>query len=136
VRTVVPVPSEPNLAVVQRLYGAFADRDLEAILAVCSPDIVVVQADELPWGGTHHGHDGLVEFLAALAGTITSRVETKTMFVAGDHVIQGGTTAGTVNASGAAFSIDEVHVFTVADGVIVRFEAYIDTPAMLDALHA
>jgi ketosteroid isomerase-like protein len=44
--------------------------------------------------------------------------------------------AGTVNASGAAFSIDEVHVFTVADGVIVRFEAYIDTPAMLDALHA
>lgn len=32
------------------------------------------------------------------------------------------------------FDIAEVHVFELRDGRIVRFTAYIDTPAMLDAL--
>ena len=45
-----------------------------------------------------------------------------------------GKTAGTVNATGAAFDVDELHLLTVRDGKVVRFEAYIDTPAMLAAL--
>ena len=48
--------------------------------------------------------------------------------------MQVGRTAGTVNATGVEFDVDEVHVLTLRDGKVVRFAATIDTPAMLDAL--
>jgi hypothetical protein len=48
--------------------------------------------------------------------------------------VQVGRTRGTVRANGAAFDVPEVHVWTVAGGRVRRFEAYLDTPAMLAAL--
>jgi ketosteroid isomerase-like protein len=50
--------------------------------------------------------------------------------------VQIGRTAGTVVATGAPFDVAETHVWTVRDGRAVRFRAYVDTPAMLDALAA
>ena len=58
----------------------------------------------------------------------------QTVYAAGDTVVQIGRTAGTVNATGASFDVQEVHLLTVRDGKVVRFEAHIDTPAMLEAL--
>lgn len=43
-------------------------------------------------------------------------------------------TRGTARATGAPFDLRAVHVWKVVDGMISRFEAYIDTPAMLSAL--
>jgi uncharacterized protein len=37
--------------------------------------------------------------------------------------------------NGASFDIPEVHVWELRDGKIVRFQVYIDTPAMLDVLN-
>jgi ketosteroid isomerase-like protein len=48
--------------------------------------------------------------------------------------VQTGRTRGTVVANGAAFDVPEVHVWERRAGKVVRFEAYIDTPAMLEAL--
>lgn len=124
------------LALVRRMYDAFAAADFDTILEIADPSIEVVQADELPWGGHHHGHDGLGTFMLSLAGTIESAVTHHELFVAGDRVVQVGRTAGTVRASGAPFDIAEVHVWTVREDRVVRFEAYIDTPAMLAALDA
>src|SRR4029077_19917706 len=98
------------------------------------PGMEVVQTPLLPWGGEFHGHDGLGEFFGQLTGAISSRVTIHNVFAAGDQVVQVGRTAGTVNATGAEFDVDEVHVLTLRDGKVVRFAATIDTPAMLDAL--
>jgi ketosteroid isomerase-like protein len=124
----------PNVVLVERLYQAFDALDLEAIAEIIDPEVDIHQSDELPWGGDFHGHEGLAQFFGRLRETITSRVTTQVVFAAGDDVVQIGRTAGTVNASGAAFDVDEMHLFTVRDGRVVRFEARIDTPAMLQAL--
>ena len=50
--------------------------------------------------------------------------------------MQVGRTRGTVRATGAPFDVPEVHVFTVAGGRVTRFEAYVDTAALLAALRA
>jgi ketosteroid isomerase-like protein len=68
--------------------------------------------------------------------TIASAVTPYAISSAGDRVVQAGRTTGTVNTTGAAFDVDEVHILTVRDGNVVRFEAHIDTPAMLGALGA
>ncbi len=119
---------------IRRMYDAFAAADFDTILEIADPDIEVLQSDGLPWGGHHRGHEELGTFMLTLAGMIESVVTHHELFAAGDRVIQVGRTAGTVRATGEHFDIPEVHVWTVRDGRAVRFEAYVDTPAMRAAL--
>lgn len=126
----------PNVVLVRSFYDALAARDLDRVAQLASPDIEITQTAELPWGGVFHGHDGLGQFFLALVGTITSQVTIERIYAAGHEVVQIGRTAGTVNATSAAFDVAEVHVLTLHDGQITRFDARIDTPAMLDALAA
>jgi ketosteroid isomerase-like protein len=126
--------ADDNVALVRRMYDAFATRDLDAIVAIVGPDIEITQTALLPWGGEYRGLEGLAAFFGKLTENITSAVTPHAIYSAGDRVVQAGRTAGTVNASGTAFDIDEVHILTVRDGKVVRFEAHIDTPAMLAAL--
>jgi uncharacterized protein len=128
--------THPNVEVVRRLYDAFAATDLETILTLVDPDIVITQTEELPWGGEYRGYDGLRDFFGAIRGNIASQVTHVAVFSAGDRVVQVGRTAGTVNATGAAFDIDEVHLLTLRDGRVTRFDAHIDTPAMLAVLNS
>jgi ketosteroid isomerase-like protein len=128
--------SPPNVELVRRLYAALEAIDLETILEIFDPGVEVHQTRELPWGGDFQGHDGLGQFFGLLREHITSKVAIETVYAAGDEVVQIGRTAGTVNATGAPFDVQEVHLLTVRDGKVVRFEAHIDTPAMLQALGA
>jgi uncharacterized protein len=117
-------------------YRALAERDLDTALAMIDPSIRVRQTDELPWGGEYEGLDGYADFFGKLLGAITSKVEVEEIFEAGDHVVEIGRTRGTVNATGAAFDVREVHVWELRDGKAVSFHAYIDTPTMLATLRA
>jgi uncharacterized protein len=134
----VPQGAEPEpttaLEVVAAIYDAFARKDLEAVLTLTSPDIVVTQDPALPWGGRFEGHDGLGRFVMALLGSIDSAVTIEDMFQAGDHVVQHGRTAGTVRSNGASFDIPECHVWRVEDGVAVEAQYFIDSSAMLEVL--
>ena len=118
---------------VRRLYNSFAEGDLAAVLAACSPDVVIAQDDALPWGGEHLGHQGVATFAAKLAEN-DSHVITEEIYAAGDRVVQYGRTQGTVRANGATYDIPECHIFTVLDGKITRAEFYIDSAAMLEVL--
>ena len=124
------------LDVVRRIYQAFADKDLDAVLGLVDPGIVVTQDPALPWGGRFEGHDGLGRLVQALLAAIDSAVTVEAMFQAGDTVVQYGRTAGTVRATGVAFDIPECHVWTVRDGRAVEATYFIDSAAMLDALAA
>jgi ketosteroid isomerase-like protein len=126
---------EQDTAVVRAVYEAFGRGDVAAIMALVAPDATVQQSPAVPWGGTYTGHAGLGEFLTALTGHLDSRPETERLFADGDgHVVQVGRTRGTVRATGAGFDVAEVHVWTVRDGLVQRYEAYLDTPAMRAAL--
>jgi hypothetical protein len=126
----------PNVELVRRLYAALEAIDLETILELFDADVEVHQTEELPWGGDFQGHDGLGRFFGLLRENITSKVTIQTLYAAGDEVVQIGRTAGTVNGTGVPFDVQEMHLLTVRDGKVVRFEAHIDTPAMLAALRA
>ena len=123
-----------NEELVRDVYDAYARRDVAAALSHFSPEVGFVQTNQLPWGGEYQGIEGARASLGKLLANVDSRVEVEEIISAGDHVVVIGRTRGTVRASGAAFDVRAVHVWTVVDGSIRRFEAYIDTPAMLSAL--
>jgi ketosteroid isomerase-like protein len=125
---------DDNIDTIWRVYDALASRDASAIQEVFAPDVTIRQSPELPWGGDYEGLDGAFTFFLTLVEHIESQVTTDSLFAAGDHVVQTGRTRGTVRANGASFDIPEVHVWELRDGKVVRYQVYIDTPAMLDAL--
>ena len=125
---------DDNVATIQRVYDALAARDASAIQEVFAPDVTIRQSPDLPWGGDYEGHDGAFTFFLTLVEHIESQVTTESLFAAGNHVVQTGRTRGTVRANGASFDIPEVHVWELRDGKVVRYQVYIDTPAMLEVL--
>ena len=53
---------------------------------------------------------------------------------AGGRVVASGRLRGTARVGGAAFDVATVHVWTLAEGHVVRDEVYVDTAALLGAL--
>ena len=125
--------SASNLKLVRELYDAFARRVIPVVLAWLHPDVEMQQTELVPWGGRYRGHEGAREFFARVIGAIDSAVTIERFIDAGDHVAVGRT-RGRTREGGVAFDMAVVHVWTVRDGRITRFEVYIDTPAMREAL--
>ena len=123
-----------NIATVQRVYAAMSTGDANALQDAFAPDVKISQGTEVPWGGEYEGLDAAFTFFLTLVEHIESQVTTESMFAAGDHVVQAGRTRGRVLANGATFDVPEVHIWQLRDGKVVRFQVYIDTPAMLRAL--
>jgi ketosteroid isomerase-like protein len=122
------------VTVIEQLYEAFRTRDMPKIMGLVRGDVRIAQTDLLPWGGRYDGLMGLQTFFAKLTQAITSEVTIERLIDAGDCVVAIGRTHGTVNANGAAFDVPFAHVWTLNEGRVAAFDAYIDTPAMLEAL--
>jgi ketosteroid isomerase-like protein len=119
---------------VQELYDAFARRDLLRVFSLLSPDIEIVQSEELPWGGLYRGHDGARQFFAKLGSHINSTLDIERLIDAEDHVVAIGWTHGTVNATGASYRVPTAHVWRVRDSLVIQTQFFIDNPNMLEAL--
>jgi uncharacterized protein len=124
-----------KLATIRRLYEVFDSRDSRAISELFAEDVVLWAPPELPWGGTLQGHSGVFSHFLSLIAHINSRLQHDSLFAAGDYVVHSGRSRGTVVANGASFDVADVHVWLLRDGKIVRYESYVDTPAMIDALN-
>src|SRR3954462_11623304 len=121
---------ENNSRIISNLYEAFARRDLESLLQWIDPQIEITQTTLLPWGGTYQGQQGLMSFAGRLLANLDSQVEMDELVESGDGVVAIGHTCGHVRANGREFDVRAVHVWTLKDGKVSRFEAYIDTPKM------
>lgn len=126
--------STSPIDIVQTIYEGFERNDLDAVLALCAPDVVVIQDPALPWGGTFHGPAGVIDFVTKLTATIDSTVEAEQLFQAGDRVVEYGRTRGTARTNGATFDTSECHLWTIRNGFVQQAEFLIDTPAMLAVL--
>lgn len=122
------------LEVVKAVYAAYSSGNLAAIAALYDPQCELEQSALVPWGGTYQGHHGLQQFFERLTSSIDTRIVDETLFEAGDKVVSIGRTKGIARTTGRSFELPAVHVYTVRNGTISRFEAYVDTPGMLGAI--
>jgi uncharacterized protein len=127
--------STSNIDVIRSGYAAFERGDLPAMFAILDPEAEFYQSSELPWGGRYRGHTQIAEFFRKLSTSVESKVSAERFVEAGDQIVQIGRTRGKVRATGKAFDVPEVHVWTFRQGKIVRFEAYLDHATLLPALN-
>jgi ketosteroid isomerase-like protein len=114
-------------AVVQRMFSAFEERDLEKLLATVHPDSrwTYVGANPRPAKGTYLGRDNVRRFFERiLANLDITSYEAREFVTENDTVVVFGYESGTVNATGEPFRNEWVQKYVVRDNLITEMEEY------------
>lgn len=132
---------QKNLENTRRLFKAVEDRDIAGVLAAYAPDIVIRDAESLPYGGIHHGLEGAKQHIEGAAQTWDRRqssAERKMDAVflnAEDYVIVLWRLKGLATNSGRKLDLPVVSVYKMRGGKIVESQMfYADTVAILQFL--
>lgn len=124
------------LRAIQDHYAASATGDLAGMLAPLSPAVRWTEMAGFPYAGTYVGPEAVRENVFDRIGKEWAgyRAVPEHFVSAGQEVVAFGTYSGTYRASGKAMVARFVHHWTFADGVVVRFEQYVDTHLVVSAL--
>ena len=127
--------SQQDVESLRRIYDAFSRWDVEELVADLAHDIEWNLPDALPWGGTRHGHDGVLAFASVLQDHLEgSWADPDDFLDAGDRMVVLGRLRGRARATGQAFEVEFAHVWKMTDGVASRLHAYFDTAPIMAAL--
>jgi ketosteroid isomerase-like protein len=124
------------IATVQAIYAAFARRDVQAILAVLSPDVEWGEPANPfnPAAGTRHGHQGFLKWLRI--GQQSEEIlalEPRQFLTDADSVAVVGHSRCRAKPTGKTYETEFVHLVTFKDGRIIRFREFFDTFAAAEA---
>ena len=119
-----------NIRIIQGLYSSFARRDINTILEMLSANVEWGEPENPfnPAGGTRHGHEGFLEWL-----NIGKQVEDilvlepRKMLTDSDSVAVVGYMKCLAKTTGKPYESDFVHIVTLKDGKIVKFQEFFDT---------
>ena len=118
-----------NLEVLQNAYEAFGRGDIPAVAAALDPEIewIEPELDGLPYSGTHHGPDAVVnEVFAQIPATYdTFSIAPQEWVDGGDTIVMLGEI--TIEKDGRESTQRNAHIWTMRDGRAVRFEVLGDT---------
>lgn len=127
--------SVQNVTTVQTVYDNFGAGDVDAVFAVMTPDIEWDESEGMPYGGVYHGREAIVsnvfgpiladvESFTAVPDEILSLDENRVLAL-GRHGGQGAN--GPVRAR-------FVHIWTVTDGLVSRYQQLADTHSFRAAI--
>ena len=121
---------QDNIALVNKLYEAFARGDIQTILDNVTDDIQWSNPgpSSLPYAGDRTGPAQVREFFDKLVGTQENPNLTIEQIIAqGDAVATLGRYSGKVKATGKSFDSPVGHFFTIRGGKVARWVGLGDT---------
>jgi uncharacterized protein len=122
--------------VVRRQYLASAAGDLEALRATLAPDVEWTEMAGFPLGGTYRTPEGVTANVMERLGAdwIDWTAHDDAYVVDGENVVVLARYTATNKATGKPIDVRVAHHFTVRGGLIVRFEQFVDTALVRDAM--
>ncbi|MCC5870069.1 MAG: nuclear transport factor 2 family protein [Gammaproteobacteria bacterium] len=134
-RPVVQDTRVSNVPLAQAGYAAFAVGDMDTVIGMMAPDLVWHEAESLPYGGTYHGPDAVMEnIFMALAGDWDDyEAEPRQFIDGGEHVVVTGEYRGVHRRHGGRLQSPFVHIWRFVDGQLVEFHQHTDTALWLQA---
>lgn len=135
-------PESAGIAALKRFYEAEAHyvesggNDFGPVAETLASDIVMIQADSLPFGGEWHGREGFEGWMRAFGEAWSvAGAEDVRFFEDGDTVVVVAMMEARVRATDEPFSAPICHVVRVRDGLLVEFKVfYWDTQLTNEAL--
>ncbi len=126
-----------NADVVQGFYDNFLAGDLDAVVALLSPDFMLVYSGPplIPSAGTWNGHEGFRDWAnTALQGHLPPEsLNIEGFIVQGDKVAVPGHVTLRVKTTGKTCETDFLHLFTLRAGKIASWLDFFDTFAVAEA---
>lgn len=126
--------SGTNVDVVRRMFAAFADRDLDSMLALIDPEVefLPVSANLTTGGVPYRGHDGIAQYMKDVAGVWPRLRLYPDEYREIDGVV---VVLGRVVARGGGMILDRPTgwVIKMRDGLIVWMRVYGTLQEALDA---
>jgi ketosteroid isomerase-like protein len=122
--------------VVRRQYLASAAGDLAALRATLAPDVEWTEMAGFPLAGTYRTPDGVTtNVMEKLAEDWDGwAAHDDTYVVDGENVVVLARYTAVNKATGKPIDVRVAHHFTVRGGQIVRFEQFVDTAKVRDAM--
>jgi ketosteroid isomerase-like protein len=129
--------SEENVEIIRKVFAAFDQGDIEAVLRLCDEDIVIAQPAEVSGliNPQQRGHQGVLEAFAIWPEQWDDfRVEVLGLTAApADKVIANIRTLGRGKQSGVEVDMKFSFVFTVRDEKIVEWLLFLREDQALEA---
>jgi cytochrome c553 len=134
--TAATSPGQDARAVVERLYRAFDSGDLATVIGLIADDATWTYYGPdyvLPFAGTFNGPRGVADFFRIVGETLADpRAGQREILVSGNQVIVPGWEESTVKSTGGRYRVDNVHLFTVENGKITKFEEFINSSDVVE----
>ena len=123
--------------VVRRQYLASAAGDLEALRATLAPDVEWTEMAGFPLAGTYRTPEGVTsQVMQRLASEWNDwTAHDDTYVVDGENVVVLARYTATNKATGKPINVRVAHHFVVRGGQIARFEQFVDTAKVRDAMN-
>ena len=128
--------SRANVEVVERFEDAFVRGDMDEVLSLLTPDVVVHEAPSLPYPGDHRGYDGFLRLADAFNSVweITGELDLTFLDAGETHVVALVAFDVVTRPTGVPLRLRLVEVYTVRDGRIADLDVYYrDTAAIVEA---
>ena len=128
-----------NIEIVQDCFAAFQRGDIPAILNMFDDNVERIEpgAPVIPWAGPGKGKASAAEFFGVMGETTdVLKFEPHQYVASGDRVVAVGSWDIRVKATGKSASTDWALDFTLQNGKVTRFQAYLDTAALQAAYTA
>ncbi|MEV7692939.1 nuclear transport factor 2 family protein [Microbacterium sp. NPDC089189] len=130
-----PTASPAPRDVVRRQYLAAATGDLDALRSTMAPDVEWTEMAGFPLGGTYRTPGGVTSGVMEVLGRDWADWTTHddVYVVDGENVVMLGRYTATHRTTGKELNARVAHYFVVRGGLIVRFEQFTDTWAVVHA---
>lgn len=121
---------EENIALIQQMYSAFAERKIDKILTMLSSDVEWGEPSNPfnPAGGTRYGHKGFLEWVnIGRQSEDILELQIKKRLADNDSVAVVGFLKCRAISTGKIYESDFIHLITIKDKLIIKFQEFFDT---------
>jgi ketosteroid isomerase-like protein len=132
------MPHDP-IDIVRIFHQAYADRDVERVVACLHPDVEWTSAENFIYvdHSPYRGIDAVVKLIfgRVLGDWDQFSLSSEEVLGGGDLAISNGRMRGVFKANGASVDAQFVQVFQVKDGKIYKCQVYTDTAQFKEAVN-
>ena len=113
-----------HLAVGEGLIAGMREKDIEAVLALMHPELLVIEPESLPYGGTWNGREGFAELLEKLMGFGELGIESYKIHETEDGLVMEFEISFTSHKDGEVFRTTAVEVDRLEDGLVKEIDIF------------
>ncbi len=115
--------------IIRGAYAAFAKGDIPTVLGALASNVIWIEAEGGPYGGTYVGPNAVLEnIFMKIGGEWDGYAAVPDEFIANDNtVVALGKYSGKYKATGKSFEAPFVHVWKFMDGKVSSFHQHTDT---------